>query len=161
MSQEQFSPEHLEWAEKSAIENLRGRLATGDMLLTQANQLLALLLAGMAGALAYGAKVFQQGAGPLEWGAATIAAWLAAAAITLTHKCIATRVTQMLFNEPKNLLQPGYALPQMRAFELENLQARIEATKARNSNVAWWLDRCRYAAALTPAVFALGAGLGV
>lgn len=153
--------QYLDWAEKAAVEHLRCRLATGDVLLAQASQLLALLLAAMAGALALGSKIFTAGAGPAEWGAATVAAWLGAVATVLTLKAIATRETQTLYNEPQNLYQAEllqeHSLSALREFELQNMQGRIDLTKRRNSEVAWWLDACRYAAAATPVVFALAA----
>lgn len=153
--------QYLDWAEKAAMEHLKGRLATGDMLHTQSSQLLTLLLAAMAGALAIGAKVFEYDPGPVQWGAALVSAWLACIAVVLTFKAIASRTTQTLHNEPRNLYQADltekHTLLQLRAFELENVQTRIDLTKARNDSVAWWLDRCRYAAAATPLVFAVGA----
>ena len=152
-----FTPEYLEWVEKAAIENLRGRLATGELLLTQSNQLLSLLMVGIAGSLAYGAKIFGKDPGPLEWGAAATSAWLSACAIVLTFKCIATRATQVLYNEPRNLLVPGISLPAARFWEAQHIQSRIELTKTRNAGVAQWLDRCRYAVALTPVAFSTGA----
>lgn len=153
--------QQLDWAERAAMEHLKGRLATGDALHAQANQTLTLLLAAMAGALAIGAKVFEAGAGPVQWGAAAVSAWLASIAIALTLKAIASRVTQTLYNEPRNLYQAElaakYSLLELRTFELENVQGRINLTKARNEKVALWLDRCRYAAATTPLVFMLAA----
>lgn len=152
-----FSPEYLEWVEKAAIENLRGRLATGDVLLAQANQLLSLLMVGIAGSLVYGAKIFGDGPGPLEWGAAATSAWLSACTVVLTFMCIATRTTQALYNEPKNLLVPGVGIDAARFWETQLVQRRIELTRARNASVAHWLDICRYATALTPVAFSAGA----
>ncbi|CAN7315289.1 hypothetical protein [Acidovorax delafieldii] len=155
--------QQLDWAEKAAIEHLKARLATGDALHAQASQLLTLLLAGMTGALAIGSKVFESYPGPVQWGAAVVSAWLASICVVLTLKAIATRTTQTQYNEPRNLyraeLAEKYTLQQLREFELENVQQRIDLTKARNANVAWWLDRCRYAAAATPAVFAVAAAI--
>ncbi len=154
---------YIDWAERAGLDNLRGRLATGDMLHANAMQLLQLLLAGMGAALGFGARVFASGAGPVEWGAAFVAAWLAAVAAVLTLKCVATRPTQVLSNEPAHLYQPELNLSELelRGFELQNIQQRIDLTKARNRLVAAWLDWCRYAACATPLVFALGAAAGM
>lgn len=149
---------HIDWAEKAGLENLKGRLATGDVLLTQANQLLTLLFAGVGGALVIGNKIFTT-PGPVEWGAMVSAMWLAVIAILLTLRCIATRWTQAPYNEPKHLY-PGpreYTLLELREFELDNIQERIQLMKTRNQSVAYWLDRCRYLTAATPLVYALGA----
>lgn len=153
--------QQLDWAEKAAMEHLKGRLATGDALHAQATQTLTLLLAAMTGALAIGAKVFDAGSGPVQWGAAAVSAWLGCIAVVLTLRAIASRATQTLYNEPQNLYQSElaekYNLLELRSFELQNVQVRINLTKARNQNVAWWLDRCRYAAAATPLVFLVAA----
>lgn len=153
---------YVEWAEKAALENLKARLATGDVLHAHATSLLQLLLAGMAGALALGIQVLEPGATAAQWGAAAVAAWLALVAVALVYGCIATRETWVAHNEPKNLYQPELNLTQtqVRAFELENIQIGIDATKKRNRKVAYWLDRCRYAACATPLVFVLGALIG-
>jgi hypothetical protein len=150
---------YLDWAEKAAMEHLKGRLATGDVLLTQANQLLNLLLAGMAGALAWGARVFTPQAGSLEWGAAAVSAYLAIVAAALTHHCISTRPTQAQYNEPRNIYKPelNLDLDVARKHELDNVQERIDLTIERNRNVAKKLDQARYATALTPLVFVLAA----
>lgn len=147
---------YIDWAEKAGMENLKGRIASGDALLSHANQLLTILLTGMAGALAWGVRIFSPGAGPVEWGAAAVSAYLALLACLLVQRCIATRLTQTLHNEPKNVYRPDLNLSELeiRTFELENVQARIEATKTRNQRVAWWLDACRFAAAATPLIFA-------
>lgn len=154
-----LDPALIDWVEKLGLENLKARLATGDMLLTQANQLLTILLAGMGGSLAYGTRVLTPTAGMIEWGAAITSLWLAAIAGTLAHRCIATRETQVQYNEPGNMYRPdlGHSLPEVKVFENTNIQTRIESTKRRNSTVAYWLDRCRYATAATPIIFALAA----
>lgn len=150
---------YAEWAEKNGRENLRGRLATGDFLLQQANTLLSLALFAMAGLLAYGARIFNADAGPVEWGCAIAAAWLCSVAVVLSAKCIVTKETQVLFNEPGNIYKPEltFSQTQVLAFEMEHLQSQINKTKSRNSQVASWLDRCRYAAIATPLVFAVAA----
>lgn len=148
---------NLAWAEESATKLLLHRLGTGDVLLAQSNQLLNILLVGMAGALAWGVKIFAAGAGPVEWGAAAVALWLAAVAVALTRLCIATRETQVPYNIPDHTYRPTASEEDVRWGEMLGVQARIEATVKRNAAVAYWLDRCRYAAAATPVVFAVAA----
>lgn len=150
---------HIEWAEKTGLENLKGRLATGDVMLAQANQLLAILIAGIGGAIALGNKIFTPAAGAAETASIATAIWLALIAALLTRQCIATRWTQVLHNEPKSLYPPvnGHSMLEIKEFELENIQVRIERTKLRNIGVAIWLDRCRYATAATPLIYAIAA----
>lgn len=152
---------YAEWAERNGREHLRGRLATGDYLTVQANTLLSIVLAGIGAMLVYGTRIFDSASrvGPLEWGSAVCAAWLCAVAVVLSFRCIVTRETQVLFNEPVNIYKPElkHSRDEILSFEIENLQIQIDKTKLRNANVARWLDICRYAAIGTPAVFAVAA----
>jgi len=147
------------WAYDTGVENLRGRLATGDFLLAQANTLLNVVLAGIGGGMALGAEVFGSTSSPLAWGSVAAAVWLVIVGIVLAHRCIATKETQVLYNEPRNIFAPELGLGEQEAlaFEIENLQGRIEKTKERNAKVALWLDRCRCAVIVTPAWFAAAA----
>lgn len=54
----------MEWAEKAAVEHLRGKLASGDFLLMQANTLLSILLVGSGGGLGYAVKLAEASALP-------------------------------------------------------------------------------------------------
>lgn len=149
---------YAQWAEHRSDENLKHLLASGDMLLGQANTLLSLLLAGIGGALAYAMRLAEPvPASPAAWGAAAVATWLMVVAVVLIYRCIATRLTQVPYNEPRNMYKPALNLSadEIRGFEMEGVQIRIDSTRARNSVVAFWLDACRYAAAATPMVFAL------
>lgn len=151
---------YAQWAEAAGIENLKGRLATGDVLLSQANTLLGLLLVGVGGGLGYAMKLAEPGgATPAAWGAAGATVWMAWVAALLVWFCIATRETEVLCNEPRNIYKPdlGLSEQQIRGYEMEHIQSRINFTKGRNRAVACWLDRCRFAAIVTPAVFVLAA----
>lgn len=146
--------EHLDWAENIAIEHLKGRLATADVLLAQSNQLLNLVLTGMAGALAFGVKVFAAGNSAVDWGCAALSVWLASTAVLLITCCIRTRLTPCIYNEPKHIYPlTDLTLDQIRKHELQNMQARIDQFKDRNVRVARWLDWCRYMASATPICF--------
>ncbi|MDO9031757.1 MAG: hypothetical protein Q7V09_15090 [Hydrogenophaga sp.] len=154
----------IDWAEHNARENLKARLAAIDHLASQANGLLHLLLVGMGGALAYGVKVFDTGpAGPLVWGSAALCAWLAWIAVVLMINCITTQEQPVAYNSGKNLYQPElltqYSTDQLRAFELENIDRRIDSAKQLNGRIAGWLDRCRYATVASPLVFSAAAAL--
>ena len=150
---------YARWAYETGRGNLKAHLETGDFLLAQANTLLTLLLAGLGGALAMGSRVFEPAAGVLGWGAAAVAVWLSLVAAVLARQCIVTRNTQVVDNEPINVYKPilGLSEEEILSYEIENLQGRINITKARNEAVARWLDRCRYAAIATPFSFAVGA----
>lgn len=148
--------DYLKWAEEAAIENLRGRIANADSLRQESNTLLTLLLAGIGGALAYAFKSFDAGVvTAAACGAAGVAIWLMIVAAILMNTCVLTKPMPTLFNEPKNIYRPDLKLTEseVRGYELDNLQGRIDQAKTRNRNLAWWLDRCRLAAIATPFIF--------
>lgn len=147
---------YAQWAEAASHENLKHRLATGDVLLAQANSLLTLLMVGIGGALAHALKLLEPGnAVPTAYGAMVCCLYLVVVALVVMLECIATRNTDVLGNEPENLYLPaeGYTELHLRNFNMESMQRRINSTKLRNRAVAWWLDRCRYAALATPFIF--------
>lgn len=151
---------YAQWAHAQAHENLKHRLATGDVLLAQANVLLTALLVGIGGALSYAVRLGDGSTStPAAWGAAAVALWLMWLGGVLLYRCIATRNTDVLGNEPDNLYFPAHNPTelQVREFELSSLQRRINTTMQRNASVAWWLGKCRYAALTTPFIFFLAA----
>jgi hypothetical protein len=148
----------LSLAERAGVENLKERLANGDRLASSAGQLLALLMAGIGGALALGRTVLDAGpASPSVWAAGAVAIYWAVVAVALVRGCVMTRSTPVVFNEPLNLYRPetGWSLRMVRESDLQLLQERINQAKERNIDVAQWLDRCTLAALLGPLVFVL------
>lgn len=155
---------YVEWAERAGIENLKQRLENADHLREQANRLLQLLLVAMGGTLAYGARVFEPGQfTPVAAGSLAVALWLCWVAVVLMVKCIATEASELTYNQPKNIYMPellkDHTPDEIRAFELENIQARIHRTMPRVARRAHWLDMCRYATVATPMVFGLAVGV--
>lgn len=153
----------IDWIERQAMENLRFRLANAETLAKEANATLLILLAGLGGGLAYVVKGMAMPApSALMAGATAFTGWLMVCALVLTVKCILTANLPVPSNEPKNLKAAfDLDLDTARQFELENIQARIDDTKARNWRVAKWLDRVRLMAVFSPAVFAIAAWASV
>jgi hypothetical protein len=148
---------YAEWAEKAGAENLKHRLSTGDVLLAQANTLASILLVGIGAAMGVAVKLAEGASGVLVWGSVASTLWMALVAAVLVHRCIATRETEVLGSAPLNVYKPEMALSEVevRRYFMEQIQDRIAFTCRRNSEVAYWLDRCRYAAIATPLVFML------
>ena len=151
------APELRDWAEKAAYENLKTRLQVGDLAAAQAGNTLTLLLAGVGGALAYALPLFDGRMKPVTVAAAVVCLYLAVLAGLVLVKCLMLTGVPTVYNEPANLLQPGYSHADVQAGELANLQERIGEVKARNRARAWWLNRLRAAAVATPFVFAAAA----
>lgn len=155
-------PKTLEWIEKQAQESMRARFATADLIAKEAQTTLAVLLAGIGGSAAYGAKVFNAGpAGPLEIASAWACGYLIVAAAVLVLKCMMFRSYPALFQDPANLMHPDRALDEIREAELEKIGERITEAATLNRERAALLNRCRLAAVASPLVFAAVAAWAV
>ena len=144
----------LEWVERAAIESLRTHHATADILAKESATTLTVLLAGMAGAFAYSAKAVEAN----SWGwfsisAVEFAAYIGLLCLWLVLGCLKIKDIPAIYNEPKNLLSAGVTFTELRRYELENMQKRIDDAIARNNSVATTLNRIRLAAVLSPLVF--------
>jgi hypothetical protein len=153
---EKIMDEILKWAEQGGAENMKFHAQTAEQLAKDANTTLTLLLAGVGGSLAIVAKVLEtqphQSPSVLA-GAGAMAVWFMVLAALVLHWCIQTRSFPAPTNEPKNLYQIAYPLTDLRQWELQNLQERIEQLTKRNDDVAKRLDLIRYASAGSPVVF--------
>lgn len=149
--------ELLDLAEKAGHENMRERIEVAGMIQREANTVMALMLAGAGTALAYAGS--DKGMTPGVTGAAlAVCLYLFLLAAVLNWKCLGLAAYPSAFNEPKSLNKPEYRVEQLRHWELENLQGRIGQAAAINTRRAAWLNRCRYAATLTPLVAVIGWG---
>ena len=147
----------LDWAERTGIEHLKERHESAKWIATQAGSTLTLLLAGVAASLAWAVRLFGSERGPVEWGAAAFCVYLVGVAAVLVQRCMLVKAIDPIYNEPANLLHPGFELAAVRAVELRNIQQRIGNVAARNKATAMWLNRCRLATLASPAVFAAAA----
>lgn len=145
------------WAEVEGYANLKDHIETAAVISAQAATTLTLLLAGLAGALAFAVKVFEPGAGPVAWGAATLCVYLTVLAAVLVARNLNLVEAPMLHNQPDSLLQPDANLEQLRMGELINLEERIREQQGLNNQRARSLNLVRRAAIASPAVFAAGA----
>lgn len=141
--------ELIDWAERAGQENMRERIEVAGMIQREANTVMVLLLSGAGVALAYAGSGQGASAG-LTGAALAVCLYLFSLAAVLNWKCLGLADYPAAFNEPENLNRPDYPVEQLRAWELDNLQARIHAATAINGRRSNWLNRCRYAATLTP-----------
>lgn len=151
----------LEWIEKLALDNLRARYATSELIAKEAQATLTVLLAGVGGTAAYGAKAFEGGATALELAAIVVCLYLACLAALLVRLCMLFQGFPALYQEPKNLLQAGQAsLDQLREAELRNLQERIEEATTINGKKSKRLNLIRLFAVASPAIFMAAVAIG-
>ena len=68
-------------------------------------------------------------------------------------KCLRVRPIYPPANEPKNLMQEGFSIEQIRKAEMKARQVCIDANRDRNDEVGFWLNTCRGMAAATPIIF--------
>jgi len=157
-----FEPGELDWIEKHGIENLKGRIGTADILAKEAATTLTVLLAGAGGALAYAAKLLDEGASRGTVAASTAAVWLTFLAMLLVFRCLKIDAIPTVYNQPGQLMgrhTAGRSLETWREAELKNIEARIEDARIRNDKMASRLNIVRMLAALTPVLSGVAAGL--
>ena len=150
----------LDFFEAEAQKNADFHLENAEALLREGNTFLNLLLAGAGGLLALMISLAEKTA-PL-WqtaGTGAASAYLFFLSGLLVFKCLWARPIYPPANEPKNLMQEGFEIEQIRRAELKTRQACIDANRDRNDLVGLWLNKCRAMAAFTPIVFAVAAGV--
>lgn len=153
-----FAAGEFEWIEKAAIENLKGRRETADILAKEAATTLTVLLAGVGGSLAYGVKVLDGDTSNTVIAAAAVCIWLTVLAMVLVLTCLKIKGIPAVYNQPGELLKRGdsqESFEEWRRGELENIQQRIETAVARNNTTARSLNGIRILAVCTPFIAAL------
>lgn len=140
----------IDYAERAGIDNMRERIEVASIIQREAHHTVALMLAGAGAALAYSAG--SEADSRIVPAALSVSFFLFAIAGVLGWKCLGLIAYPAISNEPRNLLQDGYAVDQIRRFELDNLQTRIEQAVSINEARSRWLNRCRTAAVLTPLI---------
>ena len=152
-----FDKGELDWIEKTAIENLKARVATTDTLAKEAVTTLTVLLAGAGGAWAYAIKLLDERATYGTAAAGVAALWLTLLSMAVVWKCLKIKDVQAVYNVPGELLlrqKEGCSYEEWRVGELENIQKRIDLAIARNNQMADDLNLIRFAATLTPVLSA-------
>ena len=144
----------LDFFEAEAKENAGFHIACAETLMREANMFLNLLLAGAGGGLALTITLAEKLA-PAWQTVATGATsgYLFLLAGLLLMKCLRVRPIYPPANEPKNLMQEGFSIEQIRKAEMKARQVCIDANRDRNDEVGFWLNTCRGMAAATPIIF--------
>lgn len=151
----------LDWVEQNANEALKFSLSVTESLLKDATFLLNILIAGIGGAITLTASIFHGGGDLLLAVPAGVSGlYLVFVGYVLLHKVIRTADFFGPGNLPSNLYQPKHSLLDLKEAELMNVEIKKDSNSRRNTNMAQWLDRCRYMTLLTPLVF-IAAGLAV
>jgi hypothetical protein len=139
----------IEWVEKAAADNLRERIEIAAMIQREANTTLTLLLSGAGASLIFAAHTGSNELA-IARAALVVSAYLFLIGGLLVRECLGLIAYPASSNEPKNLNNKDYAFEQMREWELENIQARIDQAVVINEHRSKWLNRCRYIAMLSP-----------
>ncbi|MEI5998248.1 hypothetical protein H3V53_13850 [Paraburkholderia bengalensis] len=148
----------LDWIEQAAVENMKAQHVSADNLAKDSATTLTVFLAAMAGSMTYAATAMQQH----QWtwfsiAAGAFCAWFFVLSSLLVCKCLMIRAIPPVYNEPKNLSQPGFDLLILKEEELLGFQRRIDASVKRNGSVAGWLNRLRLGAVASPLIFVVAA----
>lgn len=130
--------ERLQWIEHAGIEHMRLQHHTADILARESVTTLTVLLAGMAGGIAYAAKAL---AGEqIDWfsiGAVIFVFYLFVLSHLLVTHCLRITPIPSIFNEPKNLLPyRDLEIEELMHRQLNTLQGCIDDAATRNQRVA-------------------------
>lgn len=151
-------PKMLEWVEKQALDSLKARFVTAELIAKEAQTTLTVLLAGVGGSAAYGAKALELvSPGPIVAASAAVCVYLVGLSILLVIGCLMFQSYPALHQDPKNLMHPAYPLHEVREQEINNLADRIAEAKGINDIRAKRLNWVRIAAVLSPVVFSVAA----
>lgn len=147
--------ERLQWIERAGIEHMRMQHHTADILARESVTTLTVLLAGMAGGVAYAAKAL--GGEHVDWisvGAVIFVFYLFVLSYLLVTRCLRITAIPSIFNEPKNLLPyRDLEIEELMRRQLNTLQDCIDDAAKRNQRVAASLNGIRLAAVFSPFSF--------
>lgn len=159
----QEQTEYLKDAIKLAGQNAAFGVSIAEDLIKDATTLLNILLAGVGGGIGLCLQLLNS-SHPM--GLALVVAicslYLAAIAVVVVKQCLMSADLYPPTNSPENLLvaakEPYKNEPTEQIYQwvLESMDAPCQKNTQRNHTRAYWLDRCRIAAALTPVVFIVG-----
>jgi len=139
--------EKTDWLERAAIECMTEVAGTGDLIRSELNVLLTLCLSGGGAALVLSTKQDAYTIASL-----CVAVWLFGIAMIIAVLGKRMRGYPGIWNYPKNLDQPGYKLEELRCYEIQNIQERIEDGTRLNLQRSKLYNRCLIALCLTPSI---------
>lgn len=143
----------LDWVERQALDNIRARFATADLIAKEAQTTLTVLLAGVGATAAYAAKMFDAGPPPpLVLASAATCGYLSALSAILVIVCMRLQSYPSQYQEPRNLMV-DLPLEKIRELELINLDDRIKEATLLNSRRARYLNNVRLLAVFSIVVF--------
>lgn len=150
--------EVMDWAEARGLEYLKEHMDNVDALKTDSSTLLTILITAVGAILAYVIKAPENHAAiEMVSGAITLLVYLFVLGAVLITKCLAAKKASSINNSASNLYQNGkFTLAELKPAEFKNMEERARILIDRNKTTAFWLNRVRYAALCSPAVFLLG-----
>lgn len=126
-----------------------------ECLQKESNITLTLLYVLIAASFTAAVRLFESGrATGLALGLSGLCAYLTILAVFLVFACLSPRSVKPPTNEPNNLkMREGYTSEEIRQFELDNLQERIDFNTDRNEFTARRLNCVRVMVCLSPFLF--------
>jgi hypothetical protein len=159
--EEKQSPEDLlkllEWAEKCGAENLSEHLKSLEQLKADSAKTLTILNAAGAATLAFVIKNLDH----MHFSGATVGAgfmlfYLFVLSGFLVTRCLVVKEAPMARNEPQNLIYIDQLFSNALREEIGLMGERIAMVRERNDQLASDLNRVRFSALWSPAIFLLG-----
>ncbi|MCB5207805.1 hypothetical protein [Methylovorus mays] len=115
----------LEWVEVAAIENMKSRQQNIDLITAEAHTTLTIGLSAIGVVFAYTVQNVN-GESVIFYSALFTTVYLIASVLYLVSNCLIQGDFPPVYNEPKNLNQKNYSLDELKEFELQNMQLRID-----------------------------------
>lgn len=156
----EVTPAALDWVEKQAVEGMKGRYATAEIIAKESATTLNLLIGAIGVSLAY--VVRQVEMHNISWlvcAVGCLVVYLLVLGGVLLWKCMQIAPIPAIYNTPKNLDYGEGDWLLMRRRELRGIQIRIDDAYSRNERVATWHNRVRTGLVASPVVFILIAAL--
>ena len=150
----------IEYVEKQVERLATFRLETMELLNKRAHTLVTWLFGGASALGAYFVSLLERGSPPWMASAALGAAlWLFWVAAVTARRCLMTGLMLPPGEEPEPMLDYSGSLEEIRQVNARRLGARTRAWASTNTQCGTWLNYCYLAAACTPIVGAVAAGL--
>lgn len=160
MTEHSSWPDRLKWAEEHGLKSLQEKFATADNMAKEAQTTLTYVLSGLGGTFVYIIPGLNRPLDAVLFGTIVLCFYFFLCGAYLVRKAFFISAYPSPYQEPKNLLEhPNLSLDEVRFGETQNIDERIEKSKAWIDRKAKTINRIRLALILSPIAFALGFAL--
>ncbi|MGY1490749.1 hypothetical protein ACW4YW_15185 [Methylobacillus pratensis] len=142
----------FDWIESHAINNLKGRAENARLIAKEAQFTVNMLMAGGGASLGFTAVRMGTDSAEVLAAAMAVSIYMFSIAAYLLLRCLKFEDFPAVYNEPDNLILPGWPHDAIRDGELLRLQASIKLAVKINLGKSNRLNRAQVAITLTPLI---------